>query len=380
MRDGTLRRCWVGFGALLITAVAATPAAAEEVSSRPRPSATFDDNVMAVAYGGGVVFVGGRFRTAEDAGASADRSRLAAVDAASGRLLDWGPRPDGAVQAIARYGDSVYIAGDFTHVDGEPRYGLAKLDAATGALDPSFAPTVGGRALALAVGNGRLYVGGSLTSINGHARDSAGAVTLGTGATAGWAPHAAGTVHTLAATSDRVYLGGTFSELNGSTAYRKFAAVDPVSGATDTGFKPGLSAIVRDTVVTSGTIYAAVGGVGGRLIAFRTNGTQRWSVTANGDFQAVALLGDTIYAGGHFNTICSSPRTDPDGTCLDDSVGRRKLAAFDTSGHLLGWAPQADSDVGVQAIAADAGSVTVGGAFTTLGSGTIDQPHFAQFG
>ncbi|MGH3646013.1 MAG: hypothetical protein ACRDTM_02375 [Micromonosporaceae bacterium] len=377
------RRWFVWAVGLLAVVLAAAPAHATEVSSRPQRSAGFDGDVLAVAYRGSVVYVGGRFESAQVGDNTVERSRVAAVDARSGRLLSWAPRTDGVVHAIAVYGESVYLAGNFRRVDDQPRRGLAKLDAASGELDPEFAPEVTGRALALAIGHGKLYVGGSFTAIDSQPRANAGAVGLTTGTLdEEWRPEATeGDVRAIAVDSSRAYLAGRFNALNGSDDYRKLAAVHPASGATDTGFRSRLSVIVRDMVLGPDGPYAATGGQGGELLALNTDGTLRWAVTADGDFQAVTRLGDSLYAGGHFGEICHTRATGDKGVCRDGSTPRGRFAAVSLDGTLLGWAPDADSAVGVQSMAASGqlGAVAAGGAFTTLDSGKIEQPHFAHF-
>ncbi len=69
---------------------------------------------------------------------------------------------NGRVTAIARAGDRVYIGGSFTSVGGQPRSGLAALDAATGQLVASWRTV-----MALAAGAGRVYAGGDFTSVGG---------------------------------------------------------------------------------------------------------------------------------------------------------------------------------------------------------------------
>ena len=67
--------------------------------------------------------------------------------------------PSGRSAAV---GPSLYVGGTFTHVDGVARRGVAKLDAATGRLDPTFsAASVRGDVTDLDVVDGRLIIGGS---------------------------------------------------------------------------------------------------------------------------------------------------------------------------------------------------------------------------
>ncbi len=73
---------------------------------------------------------------------------------------------------------------------------------------------------------------------------------------------------------------------------------------------------VLDVVVTRTTIFAAADGPGGHLRALDLDGTSRWNVTADGAVQALTLLGGVLYAGGHFDHVCVSAATGPQGQCL----------------------------------------------------------------
>ncbi|MFN3341157.1 MAG: hypothetical protein ACK40M_00570, partial [Flavobacteriales bacterium] len=77
----------------------------------------------------------------------------------------------GQINAIAE--DSVnnilYLAGNFTHVNGIARRNLAAVDLGTNTVLSSFNPisTMNGSILCLARYGTRLYVGGEFTSVNG---------------------------------------------------------------------------------------------------------------------------------------------------------------------------------------------------------------------
>ena len=88
------------------------------------------------------VYVGGGFQGAGTG--SPGRGNLAAFRASDGALLNWNPNADYTVWALARSADgaSVFAGGSFQNVGGQPAYGLAKINAATGALDTSWNPSV----------------------------------------------------------------------------------------------------------------------------------------------------------------------------------------------------------------------------------------------
>ena len=114
-------------GALLIGA----PAQAAVVSATPDPLPTFDGTVLATAYAGNTLYVGGEFTKATAGGKTVARSRLAAINATTGALLSWAPAVNGTVRAIAISGSAVYIGGDFGTVAGAKRDSIARIDAGT---------------------------------------------------------------------------------------------------------------------------------------------------------------------------------------------------------------------------------------------------------
>jgi PKD repeat protein len=87
------------------------------------------------------VFVGGGFA---GLGNGTLRNNLAAFRASDGAVLPWNPSADYTVWAMAISGDgaSVFAGGSFQNVGGQAAYGLAKISAASGALDTSWRPSV----------------------------------------------------------------------------------------------------------------------------------------------------------------------------------------------------------------------------------------------
>jgi hypothetical protein len=360
--------------------MASSAAVAAPVSSQPAPSVTFNGPVLAMVYRGSALYVGGDFTEAIVNGRRFSRQRLAAVDAATGALLAWTPAANKIVRALAADSDAVYAAGDFSNVSGKSRDNLAKIDAVNGSVLATFKHSVSGRPEALAVGNGRLYLGGSLTAISGQLRSRLAAFDLSTGALdPGWLPQADDTVRSIVAANGAVYLGGRFSSVNGAKGSAKIAAVDPVTGVPLAGFTSQVSSIVHKLAVTGDSVYAAVGGAGGRATAMDLAGNARWTITTDGDVQAITVLDDVVYLGGHFDNVCNSANTGAMGVCLDGSVRRIKLAAVSPSGALLDWTANGNGSVGVNVLAASQsnGQLAAGGEFTKINGS--DQPRFALF-
>lgn len=364
---------------VLISPLASSPALAAPVNPVPAPSVTFNGEVLATAYWGNTIFVGGDFTTATSNGKNVSRSRLAAVDARSGALLPWNPGADARVTALTADGSGVYLAGSFHKISGTNRDNLAKVSH-SGTLQNSFKHSISGTPYAIGVGHGRVYLGGSITSVNGQERRGAAAFDASNGALdPNWRPHANDIVRAILVSSDRVYLGGRFNAVNYLKGTGKIAALHPASGEVDLGFWSHVTAMVHDLALGDGTLYAGIDGGGGRATAMDLAGNARWTITTDGDVQAIAVLDGTVYLGGHFDNVCKSANVGHKGVCLDGSNRRVKLAAVTTGGDLLPWTANGNGSVGVNTLSAsrDLGQLVAAGAYTAINGNP--QRRFALF-
>jgi len=324
--------------------------------------------VRALAVSGRMVYVGGDF-TSVGGGA---RNRLAAFNA-DGSLGSWNPGADGTVYALLVSGSSIYVGGAFANLGGAGRNHLAVVDS-SGSLG-SWNPDANGNVYALAMAGGVIYAGGAFTTVAGNGRNRLAAIDSGGILDMSWDPDADGAVRALVTDGTYIYAGGDFTNLKSTTsplARNHLAAIDTTDSVSN--WNPNANGVVYSLALSGTTVYA--GGIftkigttnRSRLAAIGTNGMLdlNWNPGANGGVRALSLYDDgstvTLYAGGDFTGIGSPSTT------------RNRLAAFDAAtGSPGAWNPNVDNTV--YAISASAGSVAVGGNFTTLGS--VQTPNFA---
>jgi outer membrane protein assembly factor BamB len=337
-------------------------------SSDPVPQTNGRVNIIAVS--GDTVYIGGSFtEVITQDGVAVARSRLAAINANTGKLKDWTPQVNRPVSALAVKGARVYAGGVFTRAGGKRHNYVALIDAATGEVDHTFDAGTDLPVRALAASGGLLYLGGEFGTVNGEVRSRLARVDGITGELdSNWTPAADGPVRTLELSPDsvRLYAGGEFTTISGKTR-RNLAALVASTGELDTSWLRDYPGRPVYDVEASGTrVYVAGGGTGGGAAAFdASTGALLWSLKGDGDFQAVAYLDGQVYFGGHFRV-------------LDDGTRRKRLLAVAANtGVLSEWNPKADH--GVWALEEDALNTRIyaGGDFTKVSG----QPRegFAQF-
>lgn len=407
------------FAVLVLTmAVAASPVRAAEGFSSTADDGTWGTEiadtgkagrVLAVVVSGGTVYLGGDFQAmsppgSKDAAALVERRHLAALGDGGTTLADWNPNADKEVRALlaAPDGRRIYAGGTFSRIGGQTQSRLAALDAATGALDTTFRPPKPDavvRALALSPDGGVLYVGGDfsqLTAADGtvEERPHLAALDAATGSLLPWLPPEAtggrytgqtgtkdktrpGGVYALAPSADgtTVHVGGTFLSFGGRSG---LVSLDAGTGQPT----PWQAKVDRPVFgLTRGrdghTFYAATGGTGGRLIAFRPHGPPEgvWEVKTDGDNIAVVETATTVYLIGHYDNIVQ-----PDSDCYQycpDGTARAHLSAFDRNGRIQDWSPTANTPTGPYSAAADEHHLYVVGEFTKING--VRRVGFAAF-
>jgi len=298
------------------------------------PTTSTPAEVMALAQIGNTLYVGGKFlevvRKRNEP--HHDQSFLAAFDATSGEWIDWWrPQLNGSVFALEASpdGSRLYVGGEFTEVNGVgDTAGLVALDPETGELDLGFIADVEGASNAATQGVVRtiravgswVYVGGSFNHITGPALGSrirtykvARLATDGT-PDGSWLPFVnGGGVWGLDVDNSRgrVYLTGYFEAVDNEPDTGNFIAVRTSNGDPITNLErfPVLTPQQPhqfEVIVDGDSVWV----VGTQHLIHKLNASdlsidRRWftgyepGFHIGGDFQALGILDDRIYATCH---------------------------------------------------------------------------------
>jgi hypothetical protein len=390
--------------------VVAAPATASPLMHAPNTSWQTNGTVRAVVFSkdGSTVYVAGLFTKVRPPGAAAGTSEVsrlnaAAFDVATDSLLPWDPRPNGTVwtMALAPGGGRVYLGGVFTSVQGAHRKHVAAVSATSGA-PTKFHASTNGRVQTLLVDphRKRVYLGGTFEKVNGkiHHRIVALRTRGGTVATRFRAqvnqvqgtcpPRCPPVVASLALTRDgsRLFVGGHFGLLSG-VRRNNAGAVDARTGRHVKAWNPNVYHLNISNPNQKNTVYQIVPNgkhvficgdfqyVGGHA---HPNVAKTFSATGatvgafkgrdDGGTQACVLSGGLLYLGGHFMKI--------------DGTTRVHIGAVNArTGALDPWNPSANSSRGVHAFDTHGRRSSfvlgVGGEFTKIGG--TSQQGFARF-
>lgn len=269
--------------------------------------------VFSIDTGGNRAFFGGSFTgmRATFNGATTDQKYVAAIDMWTGDLVAaFDPVVSDEVRAVgvSPDGATVYIGGRFTTVNGQTRTKIAALNAANGNLRAGFDVTIPvGNVDAISVkSNGDVFIGGNFTTINGQGQRAVALLDGDSGALKNFAADVpVGKVVSLhlTANEDRLYAGTSIDE-EGDPTFGDLYAFNPNNGNDISGFSADtVDKPVLDIAATGSKIYLAQGGAGGAAEVLRvSDGSRRRLYGADGDVQAVEVIGDRAYFAGHWTT------------------------------------------------------------------------------
>ncbi len=378
----------VAAGALVLASAAN---AATLVGKKPIGGWQANNTVRVEVVSGNIAYIGGQFTALFPAGSNGStglvtRNGAAAINLDTGQLLPWNPNvTGGTVYAIEVAGSSVYLGGGFSTVGGATHKKIVEVNSSTGAVVTAFHPPVPNKAVrGLNVLGSRLYIGGAFTKLGSNARPYIARVDMTSGAyDSSWTPVVDGEVHAIAfdTAGTRAVLGGFFRNVN-LASYIGVGAVDTATGATvpwafhTTDLQTFRPWQILRFAQDGNTLFGAATGNGGSLVSWdMTTGGMNWIAGTNGNVVDVAIMDGAVYFGGHFTVYCGLI---PGNNFCATVAKRDKLIALDeTTGALENWHPAVNTSLGVEAMAAGASQLLIGGEFTKAGG--VASQRIAQF-
>ncbi len=344
-----------------------------------------DGAVRAVIQVGNTIVLGGTFTSVTPAGSTIAQTHnnIVAFSATDGTILStFNPTIDGPVDALvaAPDGQSVYVGGEFSTVNGVATKSLTRLSMTNGATVTTFKTVaINGNVLDLKLSGSRLWVGGNFTKFATFSQPALATVNATTGKYdpfdqvqfAGVQHGGTTAIQKFDITPDgsRLLVIGNFTSVGGVTHHQ--AAMLDIGGTSAvvsdwaTSFYDGncasaFQSYMRDLDISPDGQYAVVsttGAYGGSTSP--CDETSRWEMTAHGtgltptwtDYTggdttyAVAITGVAVYVGGHFRWENNAFAGDRAGA---GAVAREGIAALDPKNGLpLGWDPGRTRGVGV---------------------------------
>jgi Domain of unknown function (DUF5122) beta-propeller len=324
--------------------------------------------VDALAVSGDQLIVGGNFSEIGGTG----RSDLAKVSIDTATVdPNWDPSPTGPVSTLLPSGASVFVGGSFTGTIGnQQRNRIAKLSTSgSGDADPSWSANATNVVLALAQRGDDLYVGGGYTQIgtapNAQPRNGLARVSATTGAVdAGFAPGGSnngGAVQAIGVTGNGLVVGGSFKNIGAlSTAsYALFNFVSPVATLTSPAdgarFRVGQVVNAQYSCTDDGPVTCAGNVPNGSAIDTATAGAKTFTVTA------------TDTAG---NSDVKSASYTVDGSAPAISIAVPSDGASLVAGTKLPVSFSCSDDDGAADVASCAGTAPNGSLLSTNAAGT----------
>lgn len=329
-------------------------------------------HALAITQIGDRLYVGGKFQDVTNGWQTESQPFLAAFDVDTGDWIEsFRPSIDWSVFALipSPGGGRLFVGGEFSSAGQPGTAAFVALDPITGQVDPTFDVQVTRewsdfepRVHAMDIQGDWLYLGGTFSHVTGNdvrvQSSRAARISLTTGEPDNdWKPGVAGgTIWEIEASQrgDRVYLGGTHL-ITGGEITKGFSVVDTTTGALVPGIpldygitnhpqRGGVEGYVfvativevGDRVFTGGQKHNLVFAEREDLTVLRTHQTNRWTAEfGGGDFQAIAVAGDVLFASCHCWGLVSEIGS-------NEYRDARGVLAFDvrTGDHIEGYAPE----------------------------------------
>ena len=207
------------------------------------PFSTASGNqIQAIALGGTGLFLGGDTLDGDSFGLVRLDAATGVLDAAWRAQLQFSPTATpiagnrGEVTAMRALGDDLIVAGQFGQVAGVARQGIARVSQSAPVNVRAFNAGISGRVDALVPAGAQMYIAGNFFHSNPNINYAA-RIDATTGAfDPSWITPISGAIFAMHRIGDHVYLGGSFS--NQPPGGARLARVSVLNGTLDGTFAP----------------------------------------------------------------------------------------------------------------------------------------------
>lgn len=381
----------------LSLAVVQQPTAGAELRERPDRTWMANGKVFALARAGNMLLIGGRFsKLLPPRGSAASPiavRNLAALDIDTGRPLAFAPQvagPDAEVRALAVADGRLYVGGMFSTLAGSAAKNIGAVRLADASRVASFSPAMHGPVYALLASTSRLYAGGAFGRVDSAPRAKLAAWDMPAGGLSKeWRPQtASGAVRDLEfdVSKSSIFIAGAFSAMTqeGTDFKRTTLAKADAGDGRLLPWSP--RRVVGDPQTawavdaTRRRLHGGFGRGSNYAASFRSGGPtgdRTWRFPVTGNVQTVELSagGSRLYVGGHFGLNGRSQR-------LCGTQVRGLLAVNPSTGTpqcrwLPRIAPFDHNYNGPWAMIETGRGLWVAGGFTTIGG--REQRNIARF-
>jgi hypothetical protein len=309
------------------------------------------------------IYIAGDFTHVKNNGVNNERNYLAAVDSTSGAVSSWQPLVSDPVRYLSVLNNQIYAAGDF-------RSGVAAFDLQGNHINTWNAGT-NGSVYTLAPTTQGFFAGGTFTSSITFPRSNLVALNADGSLKTNWVPTAEHSgsrnsqVNTLLLHNGNLYIGGYFSRLNGVGRF-SIGAVNATTGELVENFNPPLTRaiIIKAIAIRNDTVY-----LGGTLISDNPDlysvqlqtGAEitNWEPQFNGcsipqacTINSLTIQDNLMYIGGKFEEY--------------ENTDRNNALALDLSTNiptLTDWNPNIAGQVNSIVLSDDGSTAYLGGLF-----------------
>lgn len=225
----------------------------------------------------------------------------------------------GSVSGMALAGGWLYLGGDFQTVNGVSLPFAARVDAITGAVDPTWRPAPNGDLLDIVPVAGGVVLNGSFSTVSGLPRNRLAMVSAtGSGqAVETWHCDANNQVDRLVLIGPWLYAGGRYSRIGG-LIISGLSRINPANGVVDGSWLPAPNSNVYDIASDGTNLYLAgdFSQVGGVLAPFlarlkpnSAQGDSAWAPKPDSLCARLCVSGDSVYVSGNFTSISNVPQS-----------------------------------------------------------------------